>query len=227
MLRRLFVGKKRLNIAPTARRLHTAVWTGNEMIVWGGEDNGAALNTGGRYCATVAPAELLLLSAVSRKVHGSAGTFDINLPLAGEPGVECRNTGGDHTLVFTFDNAVVSGSATVTTGIGTVAGNPTFSGYAMTVELTGIADVQRIGVTLHGVTDNFAQVLPDTTVSMNMLIGDTNGNKTVNASDVAQTKAQSGATVTAANFREDINANGSVSASDVAQVKANAGHTLP
>ena len=60
-----------------------------------------------------------------------------------------------------------------------------------------------------------------------MLIGDTNGNKAVSASDVAQTKGQSGATVTAANFRTDINANGSVSASDVAQVKANAGHTLP
>ena len=76
-------------------------------------------------------------------------------------------------------------------------------------------------------TDSFAQVLPDTAVSVNMLIGDTNGNKAVSASDVAQTKGQSGATVTAANFRTDINANGSVSASDGAQVKANAGHTLP
>ena len=31
-------------------RFHTAVWTGNEMIVWGGEDeNQSPLNTGGRY----------------------------------------------------------------------------------------------------------------------------------------------------------------------------------
>ena len=36
--------------APTARYSHTAVWTGSEMIVWGGEDiNGNVLDTGGRY----------------------------------------------------------------------------------------------------------------------------------------------------------------------------------
>ncbi|MBA2622242.1 MAG: hypothetical protein H0U88_01295 [Chthoniobacterales bacterium] len=32
------------------------------------------------------------LGAVSRKVHGVGGpTFDVNLPLAGKAGVECRN----------------------------------------------------------------------------------------------------------------------------------------
>ncbi len=35
--------------APTARKVQTAVWTGSEMIVWGGFFNGKALNTGGRY----------------------------------------------------------------------------------------------------------------------------------------------------------------------------------
>src|SRR5437870_9622812 len=35
--------------APAARDQHTAVWTGSEMIVWGGEGSGGFLNTGGRY----------------------------------------------------------------------------------------------------------------------------------------------------------------------------------
>jgi N-acetylneuraminic acid mutarotase len=36
--------------APEARRAHTAVWTGSEMIVWGGETpTNIDLNTGGRY----------------------------------------------------------------------------------------------------------------------------------------------------------------------------------
>jgi N-acetylneuraminic acid mutarotase len=36
--------------APSPRFLHTAVWTGSEMIVWGGTDlNNTFLNTGGRY----------------------------------------------------------------------------------------------------------------------------------------------------------------------------------
>ena len=34
---------------PTARLNHTAVWTGSEMIVWGGTDGLGMLNTGARY----------------------------------------------------------------------------------------------------------------------------------------------------------------------------------
>ena len=170
---------------------------------------------------------LQLASAASRKTHGSAGDFDIDLPLTGEPGVECRASGGNHTLVITFSNALVSGEANVTTGSGSVAGSPIFKGNTMTVNLTGVSDVQKVTVTLSNVTDSFAQVMPDTPVSVNLLVGDTNGNKTVSASDVAQAKSESGLPVTAANFRADINVSGAISASDVGQVKANAGHTLP
>jgi N-acetylneuraminic acid mutarotase len=35
--------------APVQRRFHTAVWTGSEMIVWGGLSNGASLYSGRRY----------------------------------------------------------------------------------------------------------------------------------------------------------------------------------
>src|SRR6266436_2916779 len=42
--------------APADRELHTAVWIGSEMIVWGGIGSGGYLNTGGRYCAaTLSP----------------------------------------------------------------------------------------------------------------------------------------------------------------------------
>src|SRR5437870_11205207 len=38
--------------APKPRPDHTAVWTGSEMIVWGGfDENRMEVNTGGRYCA--------------------------------------------------------------------------------------------------------------------------------------------------------------------------------
>lgn len=35
--------------APTARSNHSAVWTGDEMIIWGGSNGSAALNDGGRF----------------------------------------------------------------------------------------------------------------------------------------------------------------------------------
>ena len=97
----------------------------------------------------------------------------------------------------------------------------------MTVNLTGVTDVQKITVTLSGVTDSLAQVLPDRAVSMNMLIGDVNGNKTVNSTDVSETKLQSGQAVTAANFREDIIPTGQINGSDVSQAKLRVGFGVP
>jgi hypothetical protein len=35
--------------APDGRQFQTAVWTGSEMIVWGGSAPGGVFNTGGRY----------------------------------------------------------------------------------------------------------------------------------------------------------------------------------
>ena len=34
---------------PAARDSHDAIWTGSQMIIWGGYNNGTFLNTGGRY----------------------------------------------------------------------------------------------------------------------------------------------------------------------------------
>jgi N-acetylneuraminic acid mutarotase len=42
--------------APAARSLHTAIWTGSEMIIWGGELVGGQItHTGARYCGQHAP----------------------------------------------------------------------------------------------------------------------------------------------------------------------------
>jgi hypothetical protein len=173
------------------------------------------------------PAALTANSAVSRLTHGLVGDFDIDLPLTGAPGVECRSSEGNFKLVITFSNNVVSGNATVTSGTGTVSGPPTFAANTMTVNLTGVTDVQTITVTLSGVTDQYNQVLPDTPVNMTALIGDTTGNSSVNAGDVAQTKGQSGQPVTSSNFRTDVNANGMINAGDVALVKSKSGNHVP
>ena len=71
-----------------------------------------------------------LVSAASRLTHGSAGSFDIDMPLAGTSGVEDRDGGGNYLAVFTFDTDVTSGSASVVSGTAT-AGTPTFSGNEM------------------------------------------------------------------------------------------------
>ena len=141
--------------------------------------------------------------------------------------MECRSTNGNHKFVFTFRTDVVSGSASVTGGTGGVSGNPIFSGNTMTVNLTGVTDVQKITVTLSDVTSSTSQVLPDTSVSANMLIGDTTSDKTVSSVDVSQTRGQIGVPVTNANFREDVMVDGMIKQADVRQVRAALGHQLP
>jgi plastocyanin len=168
-----------------------------------------------------------LMSAVSRKVHGAAGPFDVDLPFSGTPAVECRSGGGNYSFVFTFNNNVMSGNASVTSGTGSVSGAPAFSANTMTVNLTGVANVQTLTVTLSGVTDEFQQVLADTPVSAKFLIGDSSGNGGVNASDIVQTKGRIGQAVSAANFRSDVNVNGGINASDVSIVKTHSGESVP
>ena len=173
-----------------------------------------------------APA-LQLSSAVSRKTHGAAGAFDIALPLSGTPGVECRSGAAGHTLVFTFINNITAGNASITGGSGSVSGTPSYSGKTMTVNLTNVTDAQKITIMLSNVTDSFSQVLPNTSVSMNVLLGDTNGNKLVNASDVAQTKMQSGLPLSGTNFRADVSVNGTINSSDLTLVKSRSGAGVP
>ncbi|CAN5637004.1 hypothetical protein BH20VER1_BH20VER1_02800 [soil metagenome] len=171
-----------------------------------------------------------LTAAASRKTHGSGGsTFDLNLPLTGTPGVECRSAGagGAHTIVFTFNNALTSGSAVVTDGAGSVAGTPVISGKTMAVELIGVTNAQRLSVSLQSVTDVASQVLPDTTVTVGFLLGDANNSGNVNASDISQVKSLSGVPATTGNFRNDINASGAINATDVSLVKALSGSSLP
>jgi autotransporter-associated beta strand protein len=202
--------------------------------------NGGTFNTvqglSGGYAVQYNPTSIKLLApqlplqitaAVSRKTHGALGPgpWDLNL-LTTEP-VECRSSGGSHTLVFTFSNAVVSGSAIVTAGEGQVSGAPTFSGRTMTVNLAGVSDAQKLSVTLQNVTDRFSQMMPDAIVMINLLIGDVNGDRVVNAGDALVTRNRSGNAAGGTNFRSDINLDGVVNSGDGTIIRARSGASVP
>ena len=198
------------------------------LIILRSQQSGTTLYVADSTNRTIRAGELPLgvSSVVSRKIHGKAGAFDIDLPLTGEPGVECRDGTGSYTLVMTANHDLVDGSVTITSGTAKIVGS-SFAANTMAVELEGVADQQQLTIAVGNVTDAIGQPLPDFTVNVNMLIGDVSGNKTVNSSDIAQTKIQSGAAASGANFRTDVNISGTVGSSDLGQVKANAGHTLP
>lgn len=163
-------------------------------------------------------------TVVSRKTHGSAGTFDINLALADE----CRSGGAsnDYQIIFTFPVSVTFTGAAVTAGTGSVSSSSGSGTPNIIVNLTGVINAQRITVTLYGVSDGGTGSV-NLTAQMGVLIGDTSADGAVNSGDIAQTKARSGMTTNATNFRSDVNANGSINDSDVSLIKSNVGTGLP
>lgn len=162
----------------------------------------------------------------SRKTHGSAGTFDLNLPFTGSPGIEPRKGQGpnsdEHQILVNFCTNV--SVASVTSSCGTVTGTSN-SGSQVTVNLSGVANAQCCSIVLHGV--NNGVTIGDVTVPVCFLLGDVTVNGSVNSSDISATKAQSGALANGTNFRTDVTVNGTINSSDISLVKSKSGTALP
>jgi hypothetical protein len=175
------------------------------------------------FAATLPP---IPTSVVSRKMHGTAGPFDIDLPLTGAPGIECRSGGaaGDHQVIVSFANPVTLTGASVSFGAGSVS-SYSANGGTVTIDLTSVGNVQTIMITLASVSDG--SNTGDVSIPMSVLLGDVNGNGVVSNTDVSSVKAQVAAPMTSSNFRNDVNANGVISNSDVSMSKAQVGTSLP
>ena len=92
-----------------------------------------------------------------------------------------------------FTNPVTYTTAALNDGTGVVASDSGSGTNQITLNLTGVTDVQRITMALYGATDTVTLNSGDVGLRMGVLIGDTTDNGSVaNASDVAQTKAESG-----------------------------------
>jgi hypothetical protein len=181
-------------------------------------------------CGTI-PIPVHLSAVASRKVHGSAGPFDINLPVTGTHGVECRSGGanGDYTMIFTFADTLTGvGSATVSSGAGQVHDGAIGSdAHQYIVNLTGVTNAQHIFVTLRGVQDSAGHNSDAISAPMSILVGDVNASGVVTSGDTNLCKAQALQPVTASNFRNDINASGTITTGDVNIIKQNALSQLP
>ena len=208
----------------TPRRNFPAGTDGSRVWLGGGytTDGLTALNTMEIFTVPVAQ------SAVSRKIHG-ATPFDVPLPLTGNVGIEPRRGGGagfnTHQVIVTFANTVTVGGVSVASSDGMAAATQSVSGAVVTVNLTAVADVQTITITLANVNDG--TTTGDVVIPMGVLVGDTNNNGVVNAGDTSQTKGRSGQATDATNFRSDVNTDGIINAGDTSAVKSRSGNALP
>jgi hypothetical protein len=153
------------------------------------------------------------INAVSRKVLGNAGTFDIGLPLAGTPGIECRSggTANDYQIVITFGGPVTFSNAQVKSGTASVSSTST-NGSQVFINLTGVTNAQTIQVMLVGVNDGTSTI--NLTIPMSILFGDVDASGRVDSSDTFQVRQQSLQSVNASNFRDDVDLSGRIDSND-------------
>jgi PKD repeat protein len=169
-----------------------------------------------------------LAGAVSRKVHGSAGPFDLNLTLNGPPAIECRSgeANNEYQVILVFPDALTSvAGASSSVGVVSTSG-PGTDPHQYVVNVSGVTTGQYLTVTLNGVHD-VANHSGDVSVTMGVLVGDTTGNGAVNSSDVAQTQSQSGQVITKDTFRNDVTANGAINSADISTIQSRSGTGLP
>lgn len=173
-----------------------------------------------------------LTSAVSRKPHTGVGNFDINLPfdavtLLSSLGIESRSGGATNVyqVVHTFPVNTSFVTATLSAGAGAVSSSTGSGTTAITVNLTGVTDIQKVLVHLSGVT--VGAKTGDLEVPLGILIGDANGDGFVNSADATLTRNLSGKTTDGTNFRSDFNTTGDINSADATIVRARSGNTIP
>jgi hypothetical protein len=176
------------------------------------------------------PRNLIPSSVVSRKIHSSAGMFDIDLTSGN--GIECRSGGasGDYMVVFIFADPLTNvGGASVTSGVGSVAAGyvDSHDPHNYIVNLTGVTNAQVITVGLTNVTDSAGNFSSAISARMGVLVGDVNASSRVDAADVSSVRQQTLQPVTASNFREDVNTSGRIDAADVSVVRQQTLTSLP
>jgi hypothetical protein len=169
---------------------------------------------------------LALLGARSRRVHGAAGTFDLQLSLVPTaPSTEPRQ-GPAQTIVFNFNKAITGGSfffseGTVGTGVGGVRGNDVI------IDLTGVTNQQYVTVSLINLSDTDGGTGGSASVRIGFLLGDVNQNRVVTLADLGLVNQQLAQLVTAANYLKDINVSGTLSLADKGITNANLTKALP
>jgi hypothetical protein len=176
-----------------------------------------------------------ILAAVSRKTHGGAGTFDINVLAPGA--VECRSSGATQVVV-TFDADIVAPDGTLNAGdevnvaVGGSPNNGLITGLSivgadLTVDLSGVPDETCLTITLSGIAwaHDPGGIIAETDIEFANLVGDVTGDAVVSNADLNVFPGSLPAPAGPDTFRFDVDVNGTITVlGDRAIVQAKIGN---
>jgi hypothetical protein len=201
-------------------------------VTGGGQSQAADFATISYTTGAPTPPPLELSRVASRKMHGSAGAFDLELPLSGRPGIECRSGGenGEYTMIFGFANPLTSvATATVTNGTASVASSMIDSddSHNYLVNLKDVTNAQTIAVNLGNVYDSAGNSARSISASMSVLVGDVNATGRTDSGDVTVVRNHTVSIPDQQTFQFDVNTSGRIDSGDVTVTRNGSVTVLP
>lgn len=189
-----------------------------------GDQDGNGLDDGCESPKAVLGPPPVITMAVSRKMHGEAGTFDLDV--CASIAIECRSHGPTQ-IVIVFDQPVQQTGGTVSdvsVSSGTVS-TLAINDSQLTITMDGATDGQFLTIGFPGITGMTGQTANET-LCFGVLNGDATGDKAVNIFDMLALKNIVNQPVTVDNYRMDITANGNINVLDLLAAKNNLYKTL-
>ncbi len=160
----------------------------------------------------------LIEAAVSRKAHGTAGEFAVNVLAANA--VEGRRD-GPTTLMVTFDQPIQGlgglDHSDVALSSGTVSGLE-IDDSRLTIQMSGAVNTQPLTVAFPGIAGLGGQVC-EQSLCLGVLAGDATGDRTVNVLDLVQVRNVLNQVPTQSTFTRDVTADGAVNVLDLVAIR--------
>lgn len=173
------------------------------------------------------------LQVASRKVHGTAGSFDVNLPQTGSFGIEPRRggtSGTDFEIVATFPSALSALAGARISSRDNLArmDQPrvsTLNGHGVVLlNLHNVSNGQILNINLLGASDGSSTT--DVTVPMGVLMGDVNASQLVDVNDAAGVQNHIRQSANSSNFEYDVDLNGLIDGRDLSATQRQAGTSI-
>ncbi len=175
-----------------------------------------------------------LLRAFSRRVHGTAGAFEVDLvrPLPPQTrSVEPRQ-GGPVDVLVDFSRPVFGVGGLDPSDVIVIASSGgggitdlSIDDRRLALTLSGIADRTAVRVAFPGIEDGAGNVVDDT-LCFNVLAGDVDGNSTANIFDLVRIRNELNSTVSPSSFRADVAPDGVVNVLDLVVTRNNLNHIV-
>jgi len=162
-----------------------------------------------------------IVSAVSRKTHGLAGAFDMDISVPGA--VESR-LNGPTQIIVTFDRVIDGADGLDNGGVLISSGTihaVVISDSTLTIDMSGVADCSALTIRFPGIVSQTGGASASQALCFGVLRGDVQEDGATNVMDLLATKNVLNHPLDSSNYQCDINIDGNLNVLDLLVIRNN------